>query len=55
MMGMMGGAASAGMQMQGGRGGRGGATVIMVDSSSMKDHLLQQKLRYNALLGVDSY
>jgi len=56
MMGMGGAGAYAAMQMQGGRGGRGGgATVIMVDSSSMKDHLLQQKLRYNALLGVDSY
>ncbi|MBQ2790831.1 MAG: hypothetical protein IJE97_14440, partial [Thermoguttaceae bacterium] len=52
MMGMGGAAASAQMQMQ---GGRGGATVIMVDSASMKDHLLQQKLRFNALLGVDSY
>lgn len=50
MMGMggnMGGAA-----MQGGRGGAGG---VMVDSASMKDHLLQQKLRFNALLGVDSF
>ena len=55
MMGMGGAAASAQMQMQGGRGGRGGATVIMVDSNSMKDHLLQQKLRFNALLGVDSF
>ena len=51
MMGMgasgMGGAAT-----QGGRGGVGG---VMVDSASMKDHLLQQKLRFNALLGVDSF
>lgn len=54
MMGM-GGAAMNPAAMQGGRGGRGGATVIMVDSASMKDHLLQQKLRFNALLGVDSY
>lgn len=38
--------------MQGGRGGMGGP---MVDSASMKDHLLQQKLRFNALLGVDSF
>ena len=38
--------------MQGGRGGMGG---VMVDSASMKDHLLQQKLRFNALLGVDSF
>lgn len=50
----MGGAMNA-AAMQGGRGGRGGATVIMVDSASMKDHLLQQKLRFNALLGVDSF
>ncbi|MBR5243497.1 MAG: hypothetical protein IKW13_04610 [Thermoguttaceae bacterium] len=47
MMGM-GGAA----MMQGGRGVAGG---VMVDSASMKDHLLQQKLRFNALLGVDSF
>lgn len=41
---------------QGGRGGRGKkAFVIMVDSASMKDHLLQQKLRYNELLGVSSF
>jgi len=53
-MGGMGGAMNA-AAMQGGRGGRGGATVIMVDSTSMKDHLLQQKLRFNALLGVDSF
>lgn len=51
----MGGAAMNPAAMQGGRGGRGGATVIMVDSTSMKDHLLQQKLRFNALLGVDSF
>ena len=56
--GMMGAGAGGMMNaaaMQGGRGGRGGATVIMVDSASMKDHLLQQKLRFNALLGVDSF
>lgn len=51
MMGMgAGGMMNAGMQ--GGRGGMGGP---MVDSASMKDHLLQQKLRFNALLGVDSF
>lgn len=54
MMGM-GGAMASQAAMQGGRGGRGGATVVMVDSASMKDHLLQQKLRFNALLGVDSF
>ncbi len=51
MMGMgAGGMMNAAMQ-----GGRGGAAGVMVDSASMKDHLLQQKLRFNALLGVDSF
>ncbi|MBR4833563.1 MAG: hypothetical protein IKU86_04405 [Thermoguttaceae bacterium] len=54
MMGM-GGAMNAGYGAQGGRGGKKGAFVIMVDSASMKDHLLQQKLRYNEFLGVDSF
>ena len=50
MMGM--GGNMGGASMQGGRGVAGG---VMVDSASMKDHLLQQKLRFNALLGVDSF
>lgn len=50
MMGM--GGNMGGAMMQGGRGAAGG---VMVDSASMKDHLLQQKLRFNALLGVDSF
>jgi hypothetical protein len=44
-----GGAMNAGAMGQGGMGG------VRVDSASMKDHLLQQKLRFNALLGVDSF
>ncbi len=54
-MGAMGGAASAGYAAQGGGRGKKNAFVIMVDSASMKDHLLQQKLRYNEFLGVDSF
>jgi hypothetical protein len=52
---MMGGAMGGAMGYGAQQGGRGGASVIMVDSNSMKDHLLQQKLRFNALLGVDSF
>ena len=53
--GMMGMGAGGMMNAAAMQGGRGGAVGVMVDSASMKDHLLQQKLRFNALLGVDSF
>ncbi len=53
--GMMGMGAGGMMNAAAMQSGRGGAVGVMVDSASMKDHLLQQKLRFNALLGVDSF
>lgn len=49
MMGGMGGGMGGGMDM-----GMGGST-LNVDAGSMKDHLLEKKLKYNELLGIDSY
>ncbi len=52
MSGMTGG--SAGMY-GGASGGKGKSAVIMVDASSMKDHLLEKKIKFSELLGINAY
>ena len=52
------GSQTAGMDMMGGGMGMGmGATSenVAVDANSLKDHLLEKKIKFNELLGIDSY
>lgn len=35
--------------------GMGGGSEIKVDAASMKDHMLERKIKINELLGIDSY
>ena len=46
---------SMGVSMDMGYGGAAMGSNIKVDASSMKDHLLEKKLKFNELLGIDSY
>ncbi len=53
-----GASSTGGMDMMGMGGGMGmGATSanVAVDANSLKDHLLQKKIKFNELLGIDSY
>lgn len=42
--------------MTGGMGGMGATSEnVAVDANSLKDHLLEKKIKFNELLGIDSY
>ena len=56
MSGMTGGMAGGSGGMYGGAsGGKGKSVVIMVDASSMKDHLLEKKIKFSEMLGINAY
>jgi len=50
MMGMMGG-----MSAGGGMGMGATSENVAVDANQLKDHLLEKKIKFNELLGIDSY
>jgi len=55
MGGMSGGMTSGGMTGASMGGKKGGSAVIMVDASSMKDHLLEKKIKFSEMLGINAY